>query len=48
MTNYIVTTTIFSPSKALKLFENMDNWKLIVVGDKKTPHTEYIKNDKII
>lgn len=48
MANYIVTTTIFSPSKALKLFENMNNWKLIVVGDKKTPHTEYIKNDKII
>jgi hypothetical protein len=46
--NYIVTTTIFSPSKALKKFQEKEDWKLIVVGDKKTPHEEYIKNDKII
>ena len=46
--NYIVTTTIFPPSKALKKFETLKNWKLIVVGDKKTPHELYEKNDNII
>jgi hypothetical protein len=46
--NYIVTTTIYPESKALKLFQQKQGWKLIVVGDKKTPHEEYIKNPNII
>jgi len=45
---YIVTTTIFPKSNALKKFEAMGDWKLIVVGDKKTPHEEYRNNDNII
>lgn len=37
----IVTTTIFPPSKALEEFEKFSDWKLIVVGDLKTPHELY-------
>ena len=37
----IVTTTIFNPSKALQEFEKLSDWKLIVVGDLKTPHDLY-------
>ena len=38
---FIVTTTIFEPSKAVKLFADLSGWQLIVVGDKKTPHDSY-------
>lgn len=40
----IVTTTIFTPSKALREFEKLSDWKLIIVGDKKTPHELYRNN----
>ena len=43
MKKYIVTTSIFSPSKATIAFAEKKDWKLIVVGDKKTPHKEYEK-----
>ena len=33
----IVTTTINPPTKAVKLFDAMDDWELLVVGDLKTP-----------
>ena len=46
--NYIVTTTIFKPSLALKKFSNLKDWTLIVVGDLKTPHRLYQNNNKII
>ena len=46
--NFIVTTTIFKPSVALKKFLNINNWQLIVVGDKKTPHNLYKEIKKII
>jgi hypothetical protein len=35
--NVIVTTTINPPTKAIKLFDEMKDWHLVVVGDKKTP-----------
>ena len=35
--NAIVTTTINPPTKAIKLFDAMADWRLIVIGDKKTP-----------
>ena len=38
MKKIIVTTTINPPSEALKKFNKMRGWKLIIVGDKKTPH----------
>lgn len=42
---YIVLTTINSPTKATLKFSKMEGWKLIVVGDIKTPHDEYKKID---
>lgn len=47
MTNFIVTTTIFNPSIALKKFSKIKNWHLIVVGDLKTPHNKYNKMKNI-
>ncbi len=41
MSKFIVTTTIQSPTEATLQYSQIDNWKLIVVGDKKTPHEEY-------
>ena len=43
MTNYIVTTTIFNPSLAVKKFSKIKDWHLIIVGDLKTPHEKYLK-----
>lgn len=45
MTNkFIISTTINSPTEAIKRFDNMNDWKLIVVGDKKTPKNFKLKN----
>lgn len=41
MNNFIVTTTINPPTKALELYQAMVDWQLIVVGDKKTPDDDY-------
>ncbi len=48
MKNIIVTTTIYKPSEALIKFSKIQNWKLIVVGDKKTPHNLYYRLKNII
>jgi len=40
MNKVIVTTTINSPTKAIKLFDSLKDWTLIVIGDKKT-HKDY-------
>jgi hypothetical protein len=37
MEKFIVITSIFEPTKAVELFSKNENYKLIVVGDKKTP-----------
>jgi hypothetical protein len=39
----IVTTTIYPPSKAMLEFVKKDDWNIIIVGDKKTPHEAYFK-----
>jgi hypothetical protein len=41
MNKVIVTTTIYPPSKATKIFSKMNGWSLVIVGDLKTPHSEY-------
>ena len=46
MKKVIVTTTINKPTKAIKLFEEMVDWELVVIGDKKTP-SEYHLNKGI-
>ncbi len=37
MKKVIVTTTINPPTKAIKLFQAMEDWDLVVIGDLKTP-----------
>ena len=37
MKKVIVTTTINPPTKAIERFESMEDWELVVIGDKKTP-----------
>lgn len=37
MTNVIVTTTINPPTKAVRLFDELPGWHLVVAGDRKTP-----------
>lgn len=44
---FIITTTIYEPSEAIIKYSQLKDWKLIVVGDKKTPHKEYEKLDCI-
>ena len=39
--NIIVTTTINSPTEALLKYSKFKNWKLVVVGDLKTPKKKY-------
>ena len=35
--NYIVITSIFEPTKAVKKFAQLKDYQLVVVGDKKSP-----------
>lgn len=37
MNKYIVSTTINPPTEAIQRFDSMDDWHLIVIGDRKTP-----------
>ena len=41
MKKYVVTTTINPPTLATIKYSRIEDWTLIVVGDKKTPHEEY-------
>ena len=41
---YIITTTINNPTEAIYKFDNMSDWKLIVIGDKKTPSNYNLTN----
>ena len=42
----VVITTIYPISQATKKFASFEDWNLIIVGDKKTPHKEYIELSK--
>lgn len=44
MTGVIVTTTINPPTSAVKLFDSLPGWHLIVVGDLKTPDDYSLEN----
>jgi hypothetical protein len=41
MNKYIILTTIQTPTEATIKFSQLKDWKLIVVGDLKTPHDSY-------
>ena len=34
---WIVVTTVQKPTKAVRQLLNVDGWKIVVVGDRKTP-----------
>ena len=40
----IVCTSINKPTEAIKKFDNMKDWQLVVVGDKKTPKNYKLKH----
>ena len=44
MNKYIITTTINTPTEAIKKFDSLKDWKLIVAGDLKTPSNYKLKN----
>ncbi len=44
MKKFIISTTINSPTKAIKKFDNLKDWTLIVSGDLKTPRNYKLKN----
>lgn len=41
MKKYIATTTIYEPSIAIKKYAAMNDWTLVIAGDRKTPHDKY-------
>ena len=43
MKKVIVTTTINPPTKAVKLFQAMTDWELVVIGDLKTPKDYHLE-----
>jgi len=45
MNKFIITTTINSPTEATLKFLDKKDWTLVVVGDLKTPHEEYLSLD---
>ena len=44
MNKYIVCTSINEPTEAILAYDSMPDWKLVVVGDKKTPKNYKLKN----
>ena len=44
MKKYIVITSIFNPTEPIISFSKMDDCKVVVVGDKKTPHDWICQN----
>lgn len=44
MKKFVVITTIYSPTEAVKKFARMKDWQLIVVGDRKTPKDWKLNN----
>lgn len=44
MNNFIVSTSINYPTEAINKFDNLKDWTLVVVGDKKTPKNYKLKN----
>jgi len=48
MKKFIVITSIFEPTEAVEKFAALKDYKLIVVGDKKTPATWFAENAEYI
>jgi hypothetical protein len=43
---FIVTTTINPPTEATYKFLKKEDWKIVIVGDRKTPHASYRELEK--
>lgn len=48
MNKYVITTTINPPTEAVIKYDNLEDWKLIVVGDEKTPKNYKLNNGRFI
>ncbi len=48
MKKIIITTTIHAPTPAIRLFDQMEDWELIVVADKKTPDDYSLERGDVI
>jgi hypothetical protein len=48
MNKFIVITSIFDPTEAVRKFASLHDYKLIVVGDKKTPQNWHSENVEFI
>ena len=48
MKKVIVTTTINGPTKAIRLFEAMKDWDLVVIGDLKTPKDYHLERGRYV
>jgi hypothetical protein len=46
LNKYIVTTTISKPTEASLKYLKKTDWYMIIVGDQKTPHDDYLKLEK--
>lgn len=45
---WVVITTINKPNEATKLLASLPDWKVVIVGDKKTPSSEWEKHKEYI
>ena len=48
MKKIIVSTTIQGPTEAIEKFDAMEDWELIVIGDKKTPKNYTLKRGEYV
>ena len=48
MKKFIISTTINSPTNAIRKFDNLQDWTLIVAGDLKTPKNYKLKNGEYL
>ncbi|PCI38934.1 MAG: hypothetical protein COB53_03995 [Elusimicrobia bacterium] len=48
MKKIIVTTTINAPTKAILKFDALEDWEMIVIGDKKTPADYKLKRGRYV
>src|ERR1700728_2691658 len=47
MKKVIVTTTINAPTKAIRLFDAMTDWELVVIGDLKTADYRLVRRQYV-
>jgi hypothetical protein len=48
MKKFLIITTINPPTKAITEFAKLSDWKVVVIGDKKTPTNWYLDNVKYL